>query len=342
MCESIREWYQIHGYTLCASGLHIWQWGEEDPTHFLNRVFSWLREITVVDARVHTQSCLGNAVHQQAPCRSCSDIRRYFSDHYLAQMKTDYPVLLCRGLHLTDIAVSVLWRLVWYGSDNQLEGKGQPITTLFQNIYLAKPLCFVREYECQSYAEQKNYIPFICNCPAQTYPSRRDIVEESLRQFYTSSLWEFDVPGISWYLRHTAGISDIELLKMLSTPGVERKQALIPDGYYEFARDHFLRLASLPSDHRMLLENLAADYLRSGRYASVDGYDMTCKLLSMPFSLSSFDLRMIGTLGPFWGAFSLPNPQRKYFWQLQQKIWNFTPTSDWSQVYLLLKCYYEK
>lgn len=343
MCESIREWYEIHGHTLRALGLYIWQWGEEDPSNFLKNTLPWIPNIEVIDARVYTTSCLGTGTHQQAQCRSCADIRHYFSDMYLGRLKADGPFFLCRGLHFTDMTISILWRFIWYGLGDRLDGKGKPIAPLAKNIFLAKPLCFAREYECQVYAKQKNYIPLHCDCPAQIYPSRRDIVEESIRQFYASPLWEFDIPGSSYYLQNTAGLPDVIQLKEISAHGRETKRNIIPDAYYTFARDYFLQMPhdSMPNQMEVLLETFSSDYLCSGSYGILDRYNGGCKLLSEPDSLSSFDLRMIGTLGPFWAAVSLPHRQREYFFRLQQQVWKFVPDSNWSQVYSLLKLYYE-
>lgn len=343
LCESIRNWYNAHSLPLKASGIYIWQWGEENPQEFLQNTFPWLQNLQVIDTRTCTASLLKNGKNQQAPCRSCSDIRHHFSDIYLEQLNTNCPILLCRGLHMTDMIISILWRLIWFGPGNRLEGKGKPLVHLTKNAYLAKPLCFVREYESQMYAFQNNYTPLRCDCPAHLYPSRRDIIEESIRQFYTSPLWEFDVPGSDQYLHDTAGLSDISYLKSISLCGQEAKENTIPDGYFEFAKKHFLQsnipdtlFASAP-----LLENYAADFLSFGAYSNHPEYKFSCKLLSDPNSISSFDLKMIGTLGPFWASFVLPPHQRELFNLTQKQIWGFVPDVNWSQVYSLMNLYYE-
>lgn len=344
MCEGIREWYEVENISFKATGIYIWQWGEESPKEFFKSTLPWLYDIQIIDARDCTVSILKKDGEQQAPCRACSDIRHYFSDIFLKQINTDSPTLLCRGLHFTDMTISILWRLAWYGIGNRLEGKGYPLVPLAKNIYLAKPLCFVREYECQVYASQNNYMPLTCKCPAHLYPSRRDIVEESLRLFYTSSLWEFDVPGSKQYLHNIARMLDVSYLKKVSLGGHETKNKTIPDEYFEFTKEYFLQtpIYDILPNSTMLLERCCESFLKQGVRSKISEQRCSCKLFTQPDSLSQIDYKMIGTLGPFWASMALPSSQREYYRYLQKQIWGFDIDINWSQVYLLMKRYYKE
>ncbi len=342
LCETVREWYLNHNHTLTASGIYIWQWGD-NPKEHLKGALPWLEDLQIIDARTYTHNLLGGGTSLQAPCRPCSNIRHYFSDMFLEQLETDDPIVLCRGLHLTDMAISILWRLAWFGPGVDLQGKGRPLVCLSPGKYLAKPLCFVREYECQEYAKYRQYISYPCECPALCYPSRRDIVEESLKHFYTGDLWEFDIPGMERYLSGTLDFSDTAYLKSISLGGQEYKKNCIPDSYYAFAKEYFiqhncLRAAAKPS---LLLEDLSEKFLAYGEYGCTEDDNWSCKLVADPESLTEFDLRMLGTLGPYWASIALRPLQREKIFSLQNGIWNFAPDFLWSQVCSLLKSYYK-
>lgn len=342
LCNAIREWYEDNKVHLSATGIHIWQWGEQNPATQLSTSYPWL-DLTVIDAREKMHTIFDTPSLEQAPCRKCSNIRHYYSDLYLESLNRDEAIFLCRGLHMTDMAISILWRLVWFGGNTELNGKGKPLVHLMRNAYLAKPMCYVREFESQSYATQHNFTALHCDCPAFTYPSRRDIVEESVKQFYTSLLWEFDVPGIDSYLMDIAKLPSVAQLKRTSLPGMEEKVHTIPDAYFEFAKTFFLR-CKLPNQFHFsqpLLEDYAIGILKNGCSSTLQAPTFSCKFLENTNSLSNFDLRMIGTLGPFWGAFALNPHEREYVWNLQSKIWGIEPDIKWSQVYRLMRLFYQ-
>ena len=69
---------------------------------------------------------------------------------------------------------------------------------------------------------------------------------------------------------------------------------------------------------------------------------MGCKLLSKQNELTDFDMRMIATLGPFWGAIALRPELRNYYFQLQKNICGIELDVRWKQVYYLLKLYYNE
>ena len=343
MCQGIFEWYKNNHYLFKASGIYIWQWGD-NPREYICSTLPWLESLYIKDARKYTSMLLDGHSHPvQSQCRSCSDIRHHISDMLLEELASNEPVFLCRGLHLTDMTISILWRLVWYGTNIDLCGKGMPITRLLnKNCFLVKPLCFVREYECQQFELQQNYKPFFCDCPSRYFPARRDIIEESVRLFYSGDLWEFDVPGCKTYLRNTLKISDTSLLRLLSLPGKENKKNCIPDGYYSFAKDYFLHQPKLYTsyEYASLLENQIENLLIKGVNGEIKNDQWTCRLFINTNSLTDFDLRMIGTLGPFWAAIALPSWQRKKVFSKQSEYWNFKIDKDWSQVCDLLYLYY--
>lgn len=344
MCNGIKQWYERNGYSLSASGLHIWQWGHNNIQKELQNKLPWLNEIHVLDGRMCTEDMLKNKVDQQAPCRSCSDIRRCLSDDFLKKLDPGCPIILCRGLHFTDMAISILWRLAWYGPKAELEDKGKPLVHLFSQVYLSKPLCYFREYECQTIAEKYQYISIACDCPNNKYPGRRDIIEESLRHYYTSSLWEFDIPGTEIYLQKTLAINDVSVLKEISLPGHEKKRNLIPEEFYDFVCKYYKESLDrkLSESRRGCIENGIDELLSKGMYATDCDERMGCKLLLGYDELTDFDKRMIATMGPFWGAIAVPKQLQRSYYQIQRDICGLELDIRWKQVYYLLKKYYNE
>ena len=106
LCNGIREWYEENKIQLSATGIHIWQWGDQDPTTQLCASYPWL-DVTIIDARKKTSTIFDKAFGEQAPCRKCSDIRHFYSDLYLENLNVNGPIFLCRGLHMTDMAISL-------------------------------------------------------------------------------------------------------------------------------------------------------------------------------------------------------------------------------------------
>lgn len=344
MCHGVKRWYDRNGYNLSASGLHIWQWGMNNIQEELRKKLPWLSEINVLDGKLCTANMLATATDEQAPCRLCSDVRRCLSDEFLKKLNPGCPVILCRGLHLTDMTISILWRLAWYGSGNKLENKGKPLVHLFNQVYLAKPLCYFREYECQTIAKDCQYTSIACDCPNNKYPGRRDIIEESLRYYYTSQLWEFDVPGVEEYLCNTLALDNMETLREISLPGHEKKENLLPEGFFEYACERFKNsLEIFPKrELRGHVEDYIDELLGNGVHATDCSMSMGCKLLLSKNELADFDKRMIATMGPFWGAISLSNEMRSYYLQIQKDYCDFELDIRWKQVYHLLKQYYEQ
>ena len=79
---------------------------------------------------------------------------------------------------------------------------------------------FVREFESQSFSESNNYEAYCCGCPACKYPSRRDIVEESLLKLFDNNpLWEFNIPGLIDYLNYWTNSQTI-YIQQISLKGI--------------------------------------------------------------------------------------------------------------------------
>jgi hypothetical protein len=257
---------------------------------------------------------------------------------------------VARGLHLSDMAVSLVWRL-FLGLNPSREmlnaGKGQPLTRIIDNRYLVKPLSFVREFETQAYAEQIGFRHACCGCPACRYPSRRDIVEETLLHFFRSDLWEFDVPGMNDFLQGHGTQIDTAALRAASAPGVATKHNHLPDDFAEFAFDEMLSDLSI-----MALSSLdsAIDFdscLDDVGLAAIEGRTIVISQdrIPAPAMLSGGNLapqikRAIAALGPFWAAFNLPAEKRREALHLQYQLFGITADDKLSNVHTMLRRYY--
>lgn len=152
MALAIKFWYQERGKKLDARGFHISQWSS-NIFKYINEQLPWLK-ITHIDGKDLTKNRIRYKFGDQAPCRECSDIRRELNDQLIrsCQEKPTKTNLLARGLHLTDTAVSLLWRrALGYQPVHHLisKEKGRPLIRLWEGTYLAKPLCYSREFETQ-------------------------------------------------------------------------------------------------------------------------------------------------------------------------------------------------
>lgn len=343
MCDVVHDWYMHNSYRINAMGIHIWQWGNEFPDLRISDNLPWLERCRIIDARELTNNSIHYVDKSQAPCHSCATVRHTVSDQLLKEIGTELPVFLCRGLHLSDVAISILWRLFWNANEYSFSNKGLPIIELSQNQYLVKPLCFAREYECQEYSKYKHYVLYSCDCPMTTFPSRRDIVEESIRLFYKSYLWEFDIPYVTTYLESNAKLSSYNIIKELSLEGIEKKNNSLPDDFFEYVLERLKEKVANNKNAEMLpqIDLIGYNLLKKGKTVnSPHSILYTCKFFANPMSLTDFDRRMIATLGPFWGACALPLSEKEYYWQLQNKIFDIKLDKSWSQVEYWLKKYY--
>ena len=344
MAEGIRDWYLSKSLMLTATGLYINQWNDPFLEHF--RLFlPWL-EMEVVEASHDSHHLSRFQGSRQAACRQCSDIRRQHTDSFLKQHRTNGLVnIVCRGLHLSDMSISILWRMIMGISpieDMMRQKKGRPLTELFGGHYLAKPLCFVREFECQQYSMEKGYQAVHCSCPGLRYPSRRDIVEESARLFYTGDLWEFDIPYVTDFFKNVLDHDDISEIIRLSAHGIEEKRNLIPEEFYDFAHRHFARIAHYCDNfHPIDLELIINNFFTIGE--KTEFFASECfSSVGLPQLLETdFTMRMIATLGPYWAAICLTDQARTKCFDLQQERFDYSPDILWSQVIALLSLYYK-
>ena len=314
-------------------------------------MIDWL-PVEVIDARSDTRIQTGYKRGQQAPCRACSDVRHGVTDILLDRAPLalgDYH-FIARGLHLSDMAVSLVWRLFWGlnpSRDMLNAGKGRPVTHISGNRYLAKPLSFVREFETQVYADAIGFRHACCGCPACRYPSRRDIVEETLLHFFRSDLWEFDVPGMSDFLQGHGTKIDTAALRAGSAPGLATKHNHLPKDFADFVIEEMLGGLSI-----LALSSLreAMDFdccLDDIGLAALDGRStvMPQRKIPAPALLTGGGpawpvARAITALGPFWAAFNLPSEKRREALDLQRALFGITVDDKLSNVHMLLRRYY--
>lgn len=351
LADSICNWYKWNNKRITATGLHILQW--DDSRKEIESRFSWLDNLLFWDARGETSKLYKANKPNQISCSDCSGIRKKCSDNFFGKLNVDRHNMiniLCRGLHLTDMANSMLWRLLWEKNpiDSILkQNKGKPLVKLFSNLYLAKPLCLVREFESQNYSEFFNYKAYQCDCPALVYPGRRDIIEESITLFYSDLLWEFQIPGMDSFFSSVLEC-DKELISHHSMPGKESKRPTLSEEYFQFAVDHFYtiikknqyNLFQYISNFNVCLEDYMPNFLLHNQSKYLPELNLNFKLLLGSDELTQFDKRMISTLGPLWGAFALNESMKEQALQIQKEIFNFSLDSAWGQVNGLLKLFY--
>jgi tRNA(Ile)-lysidine synthase TilS/MesJ len=338
MAKSVRNWYLRQGLRLTASGFAIDQWGGA-ATRSIAGQCDWMR-VTVVDAKSLTIGRTAYQPGQQAPCRSCSDVRRDVTDELIRfNPITDVKSvnIVARGLHLSDTAISLLWRHAVGRNpfdDMARSGKGRPLVNLSQNTFLAKPLSYVREFESSLYATHEGYIQACCGCPACQFPSRRDIVEESIRELFEGPIWELDVPGVSMLVSHF-GVSDIA---ELSTPGCVQKHYHLPSAFADFMMDRFRSLISKarPEALRELDGERDLDGIGQRRLTTNEPL-LEAQFVPMPaiFSgreMSHVERKMVSTLGPFWGQLGLTRDLNARVARLENELFHFARDEKWTHV----------
>lgn len=355
MAHGLRRWYLDRQLAFNAVLFTIDQWHGEAPA-FIRQQIQWA-PVHVIDGRQLTLNGTHYKTGQQAPCRACADVRRDLTDVFMsnrtirAGMDRCAVNILARGLHLTDTSVSALWRFVFGkdpASDMTSAGKAKPIAELREGTFLAKPLYYIREFECQQYALETGYRAACCGCPACKFPSRRDIVEESVAGLIRNPLWEFDVPGMQELILQFAPAVTIPQLKATSAPGIESKHAHLPREFaLSVARRHLTRWASSAShlapifDSAVDLDEIGARRLRyQTRPCAPAKLPMPALFRNEVNCLSESHLMVIATLGPFWGAIGLSDVFQDLAWHIQRVYFGMSIDETWSQVGDLLREYY--
>ena len=342
MAHAINEWYRRNNYTFQGEGFCISQWIENPMYSFLCKQIAWM-PVTIIDGINLSKKTLNYVPGEQAPCRACSSIRKSIGDSYIIDhYKDGFINIIARGLHLSDMAISYLWRVFWDididSFSTNLE-KGNPLVKLdLQHlIYLAKPLSFVREYETQEYSKLMGYYSICCGCPACRYPSRRDIIEESLRLLFTSAKWEFDVYGIRKYV---SLISDGAPIEEMSLAGIETKNAHMPAEFFDYVLKLF-RNKSYQNHNKatLYLDDIGVNYITRHRK------NYSSSILQAKFDsdimLTASEKAIIATVGPYWGCIGYGDKSMRHYLIKQQKErYNFQIDYLWSQVIPLLNDFY--
>lgn len=345
MALAIFLWYKKNNYIYNGEAIFINQWDKREIYHYLCKKIDWM-PVRIIEAVNDTSMYTNYKIGMQAPCMKCSQVRKQTGDIYIMHhYKNGYYNVLARGLHLTDMAISYLWRNFW-GIDTidfaeNLE-KGKPFEklNLQKEIYLAKPLCLIREYECEQFSNLHQYKAICCGCPACAFPSRRDIVEESIRQLWDDGLWEFSVKGIKTYLDQIdIGSNNI---REVSLRGKENKCSHLSGDFIEYALKYWkscIKYTNIVFDTSNYLDDIGYNFL-------VNNVECSSEKIYMPkffgdVELSIKEKLMIATVGPFWGAVGYSDKKKRdNILQLQYDICNIKIDSLWSQVNSILKCYY--
>lgn len=345
MARVLYDWYKKNNCLFHGIGFYINQWGNASINSHLCKTIDWM-PIIMIDGTDTTMMLTNYSSGMQAPCSKCSTARKIIGDQYIMQhYKDGYYNVLARGLHLSDMAISYLWRDFW-GIDtisfaNKLT-KGKPFERLplEKELYLAKPLCYVREYECEEFARITKYTSACCGCPACRYPSRRDIVEESLKLYYPKGLWEFEVRGIKEYLNNIGSALKTQINSM---SGIESKCCQLPPDFALFAIEYWKsheKVSPRYFSRTRRLDDIGHDYLVKHQKSDVSKLYLPKFYSDEP--LSAKEKIMIATVGPFWGGIGFKNQDYKsYVFQMQYDIFNIEINKEWSQVIPILEAYYE-
>lgn len=342
MAHSMNEWYKRNNFSFHAEGFCVSQWNKNVSYSLLQDQISWM-PVTIISGVDLTKNSINYTCGNQAPCHACSLIRKNVGDSFITNnYKNGYINIIARGIHLSDMAISYLWRVFWDINPftNKLE-KGKPLVKLNIQpiVYLAKPLCFVREYETQEYSNQLKFHSICCGCPACKYPSRRDIVEESLKLLFSSPKWEFEVYGIRSYLRLIGGNTPLE---EMSLSGLEIKRAHLPAEFFDYVLNIFKNKCFYNySNATCFLDDIGAEYLTKYKKYNFDK-TLQPKLYS-DIPLTFPEKAMIATVGPFWGCVGYQNKSmRNKLMELQNDRYNIQIDHLWSQVIPLLKDFYSQ
>jgi tRNA(Ile)-lysidine synthase TilS/MesJ len=348
MCLGVYLWYCQKRFKFQGSAFTIKQW-DNKVYESLKKQIDWI-DIICIDALQETKNEINYQYGEQAPCNPCSSIRKSMGDTVLATMMDKNKInLIARGAHLSDTAISYLWRWAYYDNiqPSFFSSKYQPLVQINDHIYLAKPLFYVREFETQDFSQKHNYTHACCMCPSCVFPSRRNIVEESLLYLYkndNNNLWEFSVPGIADYLNLTK--INIQDLTNISIKGFVNKINHIPDSFYSFVIDYFQREMKLIDikefNHNECLDDIGKNSLLSGEKVEFKEKLPTPKFFELESHLTEYEYRMIATLGPLWGFVGLLGNQKKSTIELQTKFFDFTPDIAWSQVNSMLNLFYKR
>jgi tRNA(Ile)-lysidine synthase TilS/MesJ len=347
LLKGMEEWYAINGIQFNCHAFHINQWGGPAAT-WIQHIFRDV-PLTILDARESTKLSTNYQTGMQAPCGSCSGVRHSYTDQLLKSQRGNARVnIVARGLHLSDLCTSLVWRRI-IGLDAVTEmlrqGKGQPLYQLPQGFWIAKPLTYIREYESAAFAEALGFRAACCGCPACHYPSRRDIIEETVLEILPGPLWEFSMPGLDDLLSHYGSTTTFDNARLQSAPGTITKRPHLPRDLADFAVARYAQVLSFPRTRQILSNQLTDEEILDN--AGRDWFLALCApeerpriptpaLLVVPEALSSFQKKMVLSLGPFWGAPSLGPRQHTKALDLQERVFGVRPDKLWGQVHNII------
>lgn len=328
--EAIRAWYQEKSLEILEETLHVDQW--DAPIADLLRKGHW--GVSFVADKRATSRNLGFNSDTQAQCGPCSIIRRDATDNFTYGLLQAYPgtdVIVARGHHLTDLAVSILWRLLAGRSpvsDLVSSGKGHPLSELENRSYLAKPLIYATKSEIETVAKSRNLVGACAclSCPAHGIPSRRDIMNITAVPALAMSLrgWELQLPGVrdiiqtwtndarKWHLVKELSDPDTSVLCSESVPQIPLSSA---KSFYDNALcESALEALSQEFDFSSTLDAEAFSFL-AGKpplgFTRVPVPAYLLRHLRLPEENYSIRERlMMLCYGPFWGLFALPHELR--------------------------------
>lgn len=353
MALALKFWYQEHGKRLDAKGFHISQWSSGIFEN-INKQLPWLN-IIHIDGKNLTKNRIRYKFGDQAPCRECSDIRRELNDHLIRshQKKPTKTNLLARGLHLTDTAVSLLWRRVLgYQPVHHLisKEKARPLIRLWEGTYLAKPLFYAREFETQCFARHYGFKPSCCGCPGCKFPARRDIVEETIVPIFNDPLWEFSIPDLSIFFDSIKNGPLLHDVYYASVYGKEEKKLRLPKDFPGFAVNFYRQKIqekdynwlSSKIDYNISLDQIGFSLLHGNSISYEEDKVPAPNLIKNDIQINPNLACLISSLGPFWGALGLNNKIKDKALFLHETIFGLRIDDLFSQTNELLKMYYKK
>lgn len=345
MLFGVKEWYASNGYTFHQMPFHVSQWSSNAAEHIARELGG---EVRILDAVSETARQLNYTRGEQAPCSDCSNIRKQANDTLVGDLlcSSDKTIFLARGLHLTDTAISFLWRkALGLEPFEEIEklGKYKPIEKLGDRFFLVKPLSYAREFETQDFIEKLSVNTCCCGCPACFFPSRRDIIKETLTYLFSSSVWECDVQGVQSFL-NKCSLRGFDFVVSRSAPGVENRAKRLSGEFYEFTLNKFYErflTAKYKSDMffdcNANLDEIGLDNLQ-GKYRCLEsqGWGEPKSLTSLPIKIGALEMASV-VLGPFWGAYGLGKESREKAIDLQSKMFGIKVTEKLDHVIQLLK-----
>lgn len=136
-------------------------------------------------------------------------------------------------------------------------------------------------------------------------------------------------------------------LKGYSLPGIQKKNNLIANDYYDFTIASLEKKLILITqqmekifDYNETLDEVGSYYLSGMEKRRLDNKIPIPKLLKGE-QINNFEKTMISTMGPFWGAIGFSTEDKNKIFTLQNKLMDIKCDEKWLQSIILLEKYYE-